>query len=97
MNAAEAVLEPLRGKGTTVRQALTEVARRWAAGPLVEPRAREALEDAVRHLLRRGEIRGELPAWIDAAAMARAYVDALVVGRGAAAVDLVVPSEERAR
>jgi hypothetical protein len=97
VNAAEAMLEPLRGKGRTVRQALTEVARRWAAGPLVDAVGRTALEDAVRHLLRRGEIRGELPAGIDAAAMARAYVDALVVGRGAAAVDLVVPSGERAR
>ena len=89
MNPVEAVLEPLRGKGRTVRHALTEVARRWAAGPLGDTGGRRALEDGVRHLLRRGEIRGELPAGIDAAATARAYVDALVAGEGTAAVDRV--------
>jgi hypothetical protein len=89
VNALEAVLEPLRGKGRTVHQALTEVAQRWASGPLADAGGRRALEDAVHHLLRRGAIRGELPAGIDAAAISQAYVDALVAGEGTAAVDRV--------
>lgn len=91
MSARDDVLEPLRGKGRTVRQALTEVAERWVRGPLEGADGSRALEDAVRHLLRRGEIRRELPAGLDAAALARAFVVGLRAGQGAAAVDRVVP------
>ena len=93
MSAADAVLEPLRGKGRTVRQALTEVAERWVSGPLEGTDGPRALEDAVRHLLRRGVIRGELSASADTAALARAFVRGLVDGRGTAAVEAAVGTE----
>lgn len=95
MSATDAVLEPLRGKGRTVRQALGEVAERWGRGPLEDAEASRALEDAVRHLLRRGQIRGELPAGVDAAALARGFVAGLRAGQGAAAVDAVLPPSNR--
>ena len=93
MSVADVVLEPLRGKGRTVRQALTEVAERWASGPLEGPDGPRALEDAVRHLLRRGVIRGELPATADAVALSRAFVGGLVEGRGRAAVEAALGTE----
>jgi hypothetical protein len=93
VSAADVVLEPLRGKGRTVRQALTEVAERWASGPLEGPVDPRALEDAVRHLLRRGVIRGELPATADAVALSRAFVRGLVEGKGRAAVEVALGTE----
>ena len=86
MSVPDALFEPLRGKGRTVRQALGEVALRWEAAPLTGVGARSALEESVRHLLLRGRIRGELPAGADPAAAAHAFVEALVAGRGVAAV-----------
>jgi len=91
MNAQESILEPLLGKRRRVREALVEVAERWQAHPLAGAGARAAVEDAVRHKLLRAAIAEELPAGIDAAALARAFVDALVAGEGRAAVDRVVP------
>jgi hypothetical protein len=93
LSAADAVLEPLRGKGRTVRQALTEVAERWMSGPLDDVDARGSLENAVRHLLRRGVIRRELPATADTGTLARAFVRGLVEGRGRAAVEAALGTE----
>ncbi|MGZ6071084.1 MAG: hypothetical protein ACXWK8_07685 [Myxococcaceae bacterium] len=93
MSAADAVLEPLRGKGRTVRQALTEVAERWVSGPLEGTDGTRALEDAVRHLLRRGVIRRELPPTADTGALSRAFVRLLVEGRGRAAVEAALATE----
>lgn len=93
MNAGDVVLEPLRGKGRTVRQALTEVAERWASGPLEGTEGPRVLEDAVRHLLRRGVIRRELPAAADTGALSRAFVRGLVEGRGRAAVEAALGTE----
>lgn len=88
---SDALLEPLLGKRRTVRQALTEVAERWQAGPSVDASGRRALEDAVQHLLRRGQIGREVPGSADPAALARAFVEGLVDGEGAAAVERVFP------
>ena len=89
MRTRDAVLEPLRGKERTVRGALTEVAERWATARLDDGDV-GALEDAVRHLLRRGVIRRELPAGLDAEGRARAFVRGLQAGQGAAAVDPIL-------
>ncbi len=91
MSAHDPLFEPLLGKRRTVRQALVEVAERWAAAPIEDAGARGAFEEAVRHLLQRGKMRRELPPGIDPAARARAFVAALAAGRGAAAVDSVFP------
>jgi len=91
MSAHDPLFEPLLGKRRTVRQALVEAAERWATAPIDEPRARGAFEDAVRHLLERGKMRRELPPGVDAAARARAFVEALAAGQGKAAVDSVFP------
>ncbi len=91
MNARDLVLEPLLGKRRRIREALVEVAERWVSHPLADAEGRAALEDAVRHKLLRGEIGRELPAGVDAAALARAFVAGLIAGEGAAAVDRVVP------
>jgi len=93
VSVPDALFEPLRGKGRTVRQALTEVARRWEMGARAAD-ALQPLEDAVRHLLRRGQIRGELPPVADTGALARSFVCGLVDGRGAAAVSLVLEVRE---
>jgi len=45
----------------------------------------------VRHLIHRGAIRGELPAGVDAAALAREFVAGLAAGEGTAAVERVFP------
>ncbi|HZJ54403.1 MAG TPA: hypothetical protein VFD38_09730, partial [Myxococcaceae bacterium] len=84
MSSHDAVFEPLLGKRRTVRQALIEVAERWASSPIDDAEGRAALEDAVRHKLLRGEIGGELPEGTDAAALARAFVGGLVAGEGRA-------------
>ena len=89
MSVPDALFEPLRGKGRTVRLALTEVARRWEAGPL-RADGLQPLEDAVRHLLRRGQIRHELPDSASPAALARAFVEALVAGKAATAVESIL-------
>jgi len=89
MSQHDLVFEPLLGKRRTVRQALLEVAERWTKAPIEDPRVRAALEDAVRHKILRGEIAGELPSGTDAAALARAFVAALVAGEGLAAVKLL--------
>jgi hypothetical protein len=89
MSTHDAVFEPLLGKRRTVRQALLEVAERWTKAPIDDPGVRAALEDAVRHKIRRGEIAGELPSGTDAAALARAFVAELVAGQGLAAVKLL--------
>jgi len=86
MSEHDAVFEPLLGKRRTVRQALIEVAERWARAPIGDPGARAELENAVRHKILRGAIGGELPAWTDAAELARQFVAGLVAGEGAAAV-----------
>jgi len=86
----DGVFEPLRGKRRTVRQALTEVAERWARHPVKDAVVRAALEDAVRHLLRRGQIDGQLPADTDLTQLAQSFVDGLVRGEGPAAVDRVL-------
>jgi hypothetical protein len=91
MSARDAVFEPLLGKRRTVRQALVEVAERWVAAPIDDAQGRAELEDAVRHKILRGEIGGELSQGVDAAALARAFVAALVAGQGAAAVSHVLP------
>ena len=89
MSQHDLVFEPLLGKRRTVRQALLEVAERWTKAPIEDPGARSALEDAVRHKILRGEIAGEVPPGTDAAALARAFVAALVAGKGLAAVKLL--------
>jgi hypothetical protein len=86
MSQHDPVFEPLLGKRRTVRQALLEVAERWARTPIDDPGVRAALEDAVRHKIHRGEIGRELPAGTDAAGLARAFVAGLMAGEGAAAV-----------
>ncbi len=91
MSAHDPVFEPLLGKRRTVRQALIEVAERWTSSPVEDAAGRAALENAVQHKLLRGEIDGEVPPGIDAAALARQYVAALVAGEGAAAVTRVLP------
>ncbi|HET9036973.1 MAG TPA: hypothetical protein VFN45_12230 [Myxococcaceae bacterium] len=91
MSSRDAVLEPLLGKRRTVRQALVEVAERWAAAPIEDAEGRAALEDAVRHKILRGEIGGELFRGVDASGLARAFVTGLVAGEGAAAVSRVLP------
>jgi hypothetical protein len=91
VSAHDPLFEPLLGKRRTVRQALVEVAERWAAAPLQDAAALGTLEDAVRHLLERGKKRRELPPAVDAAARARAFVEALAAGQGPAAVDRVFP------
>jgi hypothetical protein len=83
------VFEPLLGKRRTVRQALVEVAERWATAPIEDPGVLAALEDAVRHKIRRGEIAGEIPPGTDAAVLARAFVAALVAGKGLAVIELL--------
>lgn len=90
MSTRDAVLEPLRGKGRTVRGALTEVAERWVTARLDDADV-GALEDAVRHLLRRGVICRELPAGIDAEALARVFVRGLQAGQGTAALEAILP------
>lgn len=95
MNTHDPLFEPLLGKRRSVRQALTEVAERWASAPIVDAAGQAALEDAVRHKLLRGGIGREIPADIDAAALARAFVADLVAGQGAAAVDAVLPPTTR--
>lgn len=92
MSSHDDVFEPLHGKRRTVRQALVEVAERWVSSPIDDTAKRVALEDAVRHKLLRGEIGGELPGGIDAAALARAFVAGLVMGEGRAAVAHVFPA-----
>jgi hypothetical protein len=91
----DAVFEPLLGKRRTVRQALSEVAERWASSPIQDPGVRAALEESVWHLLRRGAIHRELPAGVDARALARDFVAALVAGEGIAAVETVFPGPGR--
>jgi hypothetical protein len=91
VNVPDALFEPLRGKGRTARQALTEVARRWELSPLADG-ALPALEDAIRHLLRRGQIRRELSPHSDPGALAHAFVLALLEGEGVGAVDRVLPA-----
>ncbi len=91
MSSRDGVLEPLLGKRRTVRQALVEVAERWAAAPIEDAEGRAALEDAVRHKILRGEIGGELSREVDASGLARAFVAGLVAGEGAAAVSRVLP------
>jgi hypothetical protein len=78
----DAVFEPLLGKRRSVRRALLEVAERWARSPIEDGGVRAALEESVRHLIHRGAIRGELPAGVDAAALAREFVAGLAAGRG---------------
>jgi hypothetical protein len=74
-----------------VRRALLEVAERWARSPIEDGGVRAALEESVRHLIHRGAIRGELPAGVDAAALAREFVAGLAAGEGTAAVGRVFP------
>ncbi len=97
MSAHDALFEPLHGKRRTVRQSLIEVAERWERSPLADAGGRAALEDAVRHALRRGEISRELPAGTDITALAGAFVAGLVAGEGTAAVDHVFPLGHRRR
>jgi hypothetical protein len=92
MTSRDALFEPLLGKRRTVRQALVEVAERWAAAPIDDVEGCAALEDAVRHKILRGEISREIPAGADAAALARAFVAALVAGEGARAVERAFPT-----
>jgi len=87
----DAVFEPLLGKRRSVRRALLEVAERWARSPIQDGGVRAALEESVRHLIHRGAIRGELPAGVDAAALAREFVAGLAAGEGTAAVERVFP------
>ena len=97
MSVHDGVFEPLRGKRRGVRQALIEAAERWTANPIADPSVRMALEDAVAHLLRRGQLRKELPEAADPGALAQTFVSALVHGRGTAAVDFVLgPERDRA-
>jgi hypothetical protein len=91
VSGRDAVFEPLLGKRRTTRQALVEVAERWGQSPIEDAVGRSALEDAVRHKLLRGQIGGEVPAGADAAALARAFVGALVAGEGGTAVARVFP------
>jgi hypothetical protein len=91
MSGHDAVFEPLLGKGRTLQQALREVAQRWVAAPIEDGGTRAALEDSVKHLLRRAVVRRELPAGADTEALARAFVAALVAGQGSAAVERVLP------
>lgn len=91
MSEHDAVFEPLLGKRRSVRRALLEVAERWARSPIEDGGVRAALEESVRHLIHRGAIRGELPAGVDAAALAREFVAGLVAGEGTAAVERVFP------
>ena len=91
MSGHDEIFEPLLGKRRTTRQALVEVAERWARAPIQEAAVRASLEDAVRHKILRGEIARELPAGADAAGLARAFVAALVAGEGTAAVAKVFP------
>ena len=93
MSVHDGVFEPLRGKRRAVRQALIEAAERWAANPIADPSVHRELEAAVAHLLRRGQLRKELPDVADPAALAQTFVSALVHGRGAAAVDFVLGPE----
>jgi len=93
MTDHDGVFEPLRGKRRRVRQALLETAERWGKSPVGDPAMREALGEAVQHLLRRGQIGGEVSAAADAEALGRAFVTALVQGKGRAAVDLVLGPE----
>jgi len=85
----DAVFEPLLGKRRTVRQALSEVAERWLRTPIADPEVQAALESSVRHKILRGAVGGELPPGTDAAALARAFVTALVAGEGIGAVGKV--------
>ena len=89
MSEHDPVFEPLLGKRRTVRQALLEVAERWTTAPVEDPEVLAALEDAVKHKIRRGVIAGEIPPGTDAAVLARAFVAALVVGNGLAVVELL--------
>jgi hypothetical protein len=90
LSAHDGVFEPLRGKRRAVRQALIETAERWATNPIADPSERLAFEEAVGHLLRRGQIRNELSPAADPAALAHAFVRGLVEGKGTAAVELVL-------
>ena len=97
MSVHDGVFEPLRGKRRAVRQALIEAAERWTANPVADASLRREFEAGVAHLLRRGQIRKELPEAADPAALAQTFVSALVHGRGAAAVDFVLgPERDRA-
>ena len=87
MSQHDPVFEPLLGKRRAVRQALLEVAERWTRTPIKDSGVRAALEDAVRHLLRRGQIAGQLRADADPSLLARSFVEGLVKGEGPAAVD----------
>jgi len=87
----DAVFEPLLGKRRSVRRALLEVAERWARSPIEDGGVRAALEESVRHLIHRGAIRGELPAGVDAAALAREFVAGLGGRGGDPAVGRVFP------
>jgi hypothetical protein len=89
MSQHDPVFEPLLGKRRTVRQALLEVAERWTRTPIDDPGVRAALEDAVRHKIRRGEIGREMPAGTDAEILARKFVAGLLAGEGVGAVGRV--------
>jgi hypothetical protein len=90
MNVYDGVFEPLRGKRRAVRQALIEAAERWTANPIADPSVRMALEEAVAHLLKRGQLRKELPPAADPGALAQTFVRGLMEGKGTAAVDLIL-------
>jgi len=90
VSAHDAVFEPLQGKRRAVRHALIEAAERWTANPIADPSVRRALEGAVAHLLKRGQIRKELPPTADPVALAHAFVRGLVEGKGTGAVELIL-------
>jgi len=85
------IFEPLLGKRRTTRQALLEVAERWAQAPIHDAAVCASLEDAVRHKILRGQIGGEIPPDADAAELSRGFVAGLVAGKGTAAVSRVFP------
>ena len=90
MSVHDGVFEPLRGKRRAVRQALVEAAERWTANPIADPSVRRKLEEAVAHLLKRGQIRREVATTVDAGALAQAFVRALAEGKGTGAVELIL-------
>lgn len=90
MNGRDRVFEPLHGKGRPLRESLALLVERWSADPLGDEDT-AALEQALRHLFRRAQLRRQLSPAVDPLELARQFLRALREGRGGEAVAALAP------